>query len=105
MDIEINLNIPTIKDPLKDESGWPISNQDIRFLKRVVVSGVPKAGDVLDLTIQPDHQFQATVVRSHWHEEKELFVVECRYTNRSIARSEYLALMADREWIRKPLLS
>lgn len=105
MEIEINLKIPTVKDPLKDESGFPISNQDIRFLKRVDVPSLPKPGDVLDLTIQPDHQFQATVIRSDWHEEKELFVVACRYTNRSITRPEYVALMADREWNRKPLLS
>lgn len=105
MDIEINLKIPTVKEPLKDESGWPISNQDIRFLKRVEVPVLPKPGEVLDLTIQPDHQFKATVIRSDWHDEKELFVVACRYTNRSIPRPQYLALMDDREWIRKPLLS
>ncbi len=105
MEIEINLNIPTVKDPLKDESGFPISNRDIRFFKRVEVPSLPKPGEVLDLTIQPDYQFRATVVRSDWHEEKELFVVACRYANRSIARPEYLALMEDREWIKKPLLS
>ena len=105
MEIEINLNIPTIKDPLKDASGWPINNQDIRFSKRIVVPSLPKPGDVLELTIQPDFRFQATVTRSDWHDEKELFVVACRYANRSIPRPEYLALMADIEWARRPLLS
>lgn len=105
MEIEINLNIPTIKDPLKDASGFPISNRDIRFLKRVDVPSLPKPGDVIDLAIRPDYQFKATVIRSDWHEEKELFVVACRYANRSITRPEYLALMADDEWSWKPLLA
>lgn len=105
MDIEVNLNIPTVKEPVKDASGYPISNRDIRFLKRLTVPSLPKPGDVLDLTAQPNCQFQATVVRSDWSDEKELFVVACRYLNRSIPRPEYLALMEDREWIKRPLLS
>lgn len=105
MEIEIYLNIPTVKDPLKDPSGFPISNRDIRFLKRIDVPSLPKPGEVLELTSRPDCRFSATVVRADWHEEKELFVVACRYLNRSIPRPEYLALMEDSEWIKKPLLA
>jgi hypothetical protein len=36
-EVEINLRIPSVKDPLKDASGWPINNGDIRFLKRITV--------------------------------------------------------------------
>jgi len=105
MEIEINLQIPTVKEPLKGPDGWPISNADIRFLKRIEVPKLPKVGDLLDLTVKPDFTFQANVARSDWHEEKELFVVACKYKLRSIPRPEYLALMADPDWVRRPLLS
>ena len=104
-EVEINLRIPSVKDPLKDASGWPINNGDIRFLKRITVETLPKPGDLVDLTMRPDYKFQATVVRADWHEEKELFVVACKYAKTSIPRPEYLAIMEDSEWTRKPLLA
>ncbi len=103
-EVEIHLRIPSVKEPLKDASGWPINNGDIRFLKRITVETLPKPGDLVDLTTRPDHRFQATVVRADWHEEKELFVVACKYSKTSIPRPEYLAIMEDSEWTRKPLL-
>jgi len=103
-EVEMNLRIPSVKDPLKDASGWPINNGDIRFLKRITVETLPKPGDLVDLTTRPDYKFQATVVRADWHEEKELFVVACKYAKTSIPRPEYLAIMEDSEWTRKPLL-
>jgi len=105
MEVEINLQIPSVKDPIKGADGWPIHNADIRLLKRIEVARLPKAGDQVELSVRPDFVFQASVTRSDWHEEKEMFVVACRYSLRSIPRPEYLALMDDPEWIRKPLLS
>lgn len=105
MEVEINLQIPAVKDPVKGADGWPINNADIRFLKRVDVARLPKIGEHIELTVRPDVAFQASVTRSDWHEEKEMFVVACRYALRSIPRPEYLALMADPDWTRKPLLS
>jgi len=104
-EIEINLRIPSVKEPLKDASGWPINNGDVRFLKRITVEALPKPDEILELTIQPDHTFQATVVRAEWHEQKEMFVVACRYAKTSIPRPQYLAIMEDPEWTRKALLS
>ena len=104
MEIEVKLQIPAIKDPLKDAAGWPIHNADVRFSKRVTVSTLPKPGDTLDLKVQPDHLIQATVVRADWHEEKEMFVVTCKYAGRSISRPDYVALMADHEWTMRRLL-
>ena len=104
IEIEINLRIPVVKEPLKDASGWPINNADVRFLKRITLPALPKAGEPVELEIKPDHRFTATVVASHWHEEKALFVVACRYAKTSIARTEYLAIMDDKEWTMKPLL-
>jgi len=105
MKIEINLQIPGIKDPIKGADGWPINNADIRFLKRVEIERLPKVGEQIELSIRPDFVFNASVTRSDWHEEKEMFVVACRYSLRSIPRPEYLALLDDPEWTRKPLLS
>jgi len=104
MEVEINLRIPAIKDPLKDTAGWPIDNGDVRFTKRVTTLTLPKVGDVVELMIRPEHTFQATVTRADWHEEKEMFVVGCKYSKQSIPRPEYLALMEDHEWTMKPLL-
>ena len=103
IEVEINLRIPAVKDPLKDAKGWPISNGDVRFAKRFMTPALPKPGEFVNLMIRPDVTFQATVVRSDWHEEKQLFVVSCRYSGVSIPRPEYLALMEDHDWTRKAL--
>ena len=104
IEVEINLRIPAVKDPLKDSAGWPINNGDIRFTKRVKAQTLPKPGDVVELVTRPDYTFQATVTRADWHEEKEMFIVSCKYSKQSIPRPHYLALMEDHEWTRKPLL-
>jgi hypothetical protein len=104
MDVEINLKIPAIKDPLKDSTGWPINNADVRFTKRLTVPTLPKPGEAIQLTIGTTIPFQATVTRADWHEEREMFIVSCAYSKRSIPRTEYLALMEDQEWRMKPLL-
>jgi hypothetical protein len=104
IEVEINLRIPAVKEPLKDASGWPINNADVRFTKHLKTEKLPKPGDVVELTTRPDHAFQATVVRADWHEEKEMFVVSCKYSKQSIPRPQYLALMEDHEWTMKPLL-
>ena len=104
IEIEINLRIPAVKEPVKDAAGWPINNADVRFTKRINAPALPKPGEAVELTTRPDYRFQATVVRSDWHEEKEMFVVSCKYSKQSIPRPEYLALMEDHEWTMKPLL-
>jgi hypothetical protein len=103
--IEISLRIPAVKDPLKDGSGSPINNSDVRFMKQIESEHLPKPGELVDLSVRPDGAFQATVVRSDWHEAKALFVVSCKYAKTSIPRSEYLALMNDHEWAMKSLLA
>jgi hypothetical protein len=104
IEVEIKLRIPAVKDPLKDASGWPINNGDVRFTKRIKAQTLPKPGDIVELMTQPDCTFQATVTRADWHEEKEMFIVSCKYSKQSIPRPQYLALMEDREWTMKPLL-
>jgi hypothetical protein len=104
IEIEINLRIPAVKDPLKNSSGWPINNGEVRFTKHVNTPTLPKPGDVVELMTQPNHKFEATVTRADWHEEKEIFIVSCKYAKQSIPRPHYLALMEDHEWTMKPLL-
>ena len=100
--VEISLRIPDVKNPLQEVAGGSFSNGDVRFSKPLTVPSLPKPGDLVDL-MASGVPFQATVVRAHWHEKKELFVVSCTYASRSIPRPEYLALMEDREWTRQPL--
>ena len=104
IDVELNLRIPEVKDPLKDASGWPMRNADYRFIARMKLPALPKPGDIIDLRTAPDHAFKATVLATDWKDDKDMFVVVCRYANRSIPRPEYLALVADPDWTAKPLL-
>ena len=101
--IEVNLRIPQVKEPLKDASGWPINNAAIRFTVRVEVSHVPKVGDVIPLATTLG-TFDGSVTQTEWSDEKELFIVHCKYSQRAIPQEEYLALMHDPQWRRKPLL-
>jgi hypothetical protein len=102
--VEINLRIPRVKDPNKNAAGYPIDNSVVRFIKLIELNDVPKVGDILQLTSQPESAFQVSVARADWSDAKEMFVVACRYTSKAIPREEYLTLMADSEWSMKPLL-
>jgi hypothetical protein len=44
------------------------------------------------------------VVRSDWHQEKNMFLVACRYSKRSISAAEYHALIDSSDWQVKALL-
>jgi len=103
-EVEINLRIPKVTDPLKGAGGWPINNADVRFTKRMHADRVPKAGDAVELMIQPNYTFEAVVTRAEWHEQKAVFIVSCKYAKRSISRPEYVALMEDPAWTMRPLL-
>jgi hypothetical protein len=102
--IEVNLRIPQVKEPLKDENGWPINNATIRFTVRVEVPQVPKVGEVISLATTSG-SFDASVTQTEWNDEKELFIVNCRYAQRTMPHDEYVALMNDPQWNRKPLLA
>ena len=102
--VEISLRIPAVKDPLKNDTGMPLNNADIRFIKIVEFDALPKIGDEVALTARPDHAFSATVVRVDWSDDKNMFAVACRYSDRAIPRPQYLALSADNEWTIRPLV-
>jgi len=104
MDVEVNLKIPRVKVPVKDEKGYPIDNGSVRFTKLIQVPSLPKPGASLQLTTSSGKILACEVTRSDWHEERALFVLSCKYANRSMPADECAALFSDAEWKVKPLL-
>jgi hypothetical protein len=104
IEVEVNLAIPRVKVPVKDENGYPIDNGSVRFTKTIEVSSIPKPGAPLQLTTSAGHEFECTVTRSDWHEERGLFVLSCKYAKRSITADECAALYSDTEWKVRTLL-
>ena len=87
-----------------DEHGYPIDHSSVRFKKIVLVPVVPKPGDSLQLTTASGTMLRSTVQRADWNEERGLFVVACRYSDRSISADEYSALVNDPDWQMRPLI-
>ena len=103
IDIEVNLKIPglTVRSAAKPDQ--KIDNGSVRFSKRITVEAVPKPGDWLPLATRFGDPFECTVMRADWSEEKNLFVVSCAYSRRSITADEYNALLTDADWATKQL--
>ena len=103
--IEISLRVPSLRVKREDkDKPETISNSDVRFIKRIDVDSIPKAGTVLTMEIASHGSFESVVVRSDWHEDKNLFVVACQYRNRSIAQADYQALVDAPDWQLRPLI-
>ena len=81
-----------------------IANSDVRFSKRVELDAIPKAGEVLTMTVSSGGTFSCEVVRSDWHHDKNMFVIACRYSKRSISPPEYQAMMDSSDWQKRALL-
>ncbi|PYR36509.1 MAG: hypothetical protein DMF93_19755 [Acidobacteria bacterium] len=102
---EISLKIPSLRVRREGkDSPETIANSDVRFIKLVELDRVPKSGDVLTMTIGSETSFQCEVVRSDWHQDKNMFVTACRYSKRSISEAEYHALMGASDWQMRALL-
>jgi hypothetical protein len=50
------------------------------------------------MSISSGETFDCEVVRSDWHHDKNMFVVACRYSKRSITQAENQALMNASDW-------
>ncbi len=104
MDVEINLRIPRVKTPVKDQNGYPIDNGSVRYLRRIVVPVLPKPGALLQLETRARVELECEVTNAAWNEGKQMFIVYVRYSKRSISAEEYHALVEDPDWDMRPLL-
>lgn len=97
--VEISLRIPSLRIRKEDTDALEtINNSDIRFSKQIEVDSIPKPGVVLTMAISSGETFTCDVVRSDWHHSKNMFVVACRYSKRSVSPAEYHALMNSTDW-------
>ncbi len=97
--VEIHLRIPSLRVRREGkENPETIANGDVRFTKQVELAAIPKTGDVLHMEVSSGGRFDCEVVRSDWHQEKDMFIIACRYSNRSIAAAEYEALLNSSDW-------
>ena len=104
IDVEINLKIPRPKTPALDDHGYAIDTYAIRFTKMMTVAKIPNEGALLPLSTQSGQTFEGAVIRCDWHDSREIFIVYCKYSQRSISQEIYDDLMQDADWIAKPLL-
>jgi hypothetical protein len=105
MDVEIELRIPTLTVTKEDDARGKIDNTHVRFTKVIQVPAFPPPGSTIQLTTGGDLAFECTVARADWHEEKQLFVLSCKYPKQRIFQNEYEALLNDPEWKRTELIS
>jgi hypothetical protein len=103
IDVEVNLRIPAVKDPAKDEHGYPINNANVRFARAAKVTAIPQPGALLQLETRAGTPIECEVHRADWSDRRELFIVYCRYSKRSMPAHEYQALLNDPDWEMRPL--
>ena len=97
--VEISLRIPSLRVKREDRDDLEtINNSDVRFSKSIEVASIPKPGTVLTMSISSGGTFDCEVVRSDWHHDKNMFVIACRYSRRSISPAEHQALMNASDW-------
>ena len=97
--VEIRLRIPSLRIARGDtDAPRTINNAEIRFCKQIEVEAIPKPGVVLTMSNSAGATFDYEVLRSDWHHEKNLFIIACRYTKRSVSAVEYQAFMNASEW-------
>jgi hypothetical protein len=97
--VEIKLRIPSLRLERPQRDSSTIANDDVRFIKRVALETIPRQGDVLTMTIESSGEtFQCEVLRSDWHDDKNMFVIACRYARRGISEADHLRLMSAGDW-------
>ena len=97
--VEVRLRIPSLRVHSERTDGQnKIANDDVRFIKHVTLEEIPRAGDMLTMTTAAGATFACEVVRSDWHDGKNMFVIACRYGRRTISEAEYRGLMEAPDW-------
>lgn len=92
--VEISLRIPSLTLPNQKER---TNNDSVRFITHVEVASIPKADDMLTVPVA-NGTLECRVVRSTWEESRNCFMVSCQFARRSIAATEYEALMNSENW-------
>ena len=105
MDVEIELRIPTLTVQTEEFEPKRINNSLVRFRRVITVPEFPQPGTTIDLQAGPNLSFRCTIARADWHEEKQRFVLSCKYPKQRIFPEEYEALLNDPLWERTEYLA
>jgi hypothetical protein len=103
--VEISLRVPSLRVRREGKDApETIANSDIRFIKQVTLDTIPKPGEILPMVVSSGEAFDCEVVRSDWHHDKNMFVIACRYSKRSITPADYQAFLDSSDWQLRALL-
>ncbi len=103
--VEISIRFPCLRIRREGKDSLEtLANGDIRFDKRIELDAIPKPGHVLKMAVSSGATFECEATRIEWHERKNMFVVACRYSKRSISAADYQALIDSPDWHMRPLL-
>src|SRR5947207_6586142 len=93
--VEVNMKLPSFMIRASEPPGKKVDNTLVRFNKRIVVNAIPKLGDRIPLSTRLGESFECIVTRTEWSEGKNMFIVSCTYSRRSITADEYNAVITD----------
>jgi hypothetical protein len=103
--VEISLRIPSLRVRREGtDTLETINNSDVRFCKQIEIESIPKPGIVLTMASSAAGSFECEVLRSDWHHDKNMFVIACRYSKRSVSAADYHALMNSSDWSVRALI-
>ena len=98
--VQISLRLPSLRLRVS-EGAEPttVDNSDVRCTKQIEVQSIPKPGETLSMSIDNGETFPCEVVQANWRDDKNMFVVACRYSKRSVSPDTYRAISnsADRQ--------
>jgi hypothetical protein len=103
--VEINLRLPSLRmKATGDAEARTVVNSEVRFTKEVELNTIPKPGDILTMSAAGGQAFPCEVVQANWHDEKNRFVIACRYGKRTVTADDYLSIANAPDWTSRPLL-
>ena len=103
--VEISLRIPSLRVRREGtDTLETINNSDVRLCKQIEIESIPKPGIVLTMASGADRSFECEVLRSDWHHDKNMFVIACRYSKRSVSEADYHALINSPDWSVRSLI-
>jgi hypothetical protein len=100
--VEINLRIPSLSVET-DAGKKKISHDNVRYLKVLELPALPKPDETLTLTTANGVMLPCIVKRTDWEEERQMFVVSCRYGQTRLTDHVYVSLVNDTTWTKREL--